>query len=188
MEIQVFPNGVAKLPILSTLGNLKPANRPDQAVTKGQLESNLFGGGAILNPKFGSLVTGQAVINNHSAVAIPTTAAGTLATVTSGVIAGLISSTSVAAVTLTLDSVANITAAFALNGITIGAGTELQFIVDNTAGASTITLAVDAGATIAVATSVLTGGSTLTVSTANKIGVFQLYIYSATNAILSRIA
>ena len=72
--------------------------------------------------------------------------------------------------------------AFAAVGVTIGAGTLLTFIVDNSAGANTVTVAVDAGTTLAVTTPAITGGATLTVSTANVIGIFGIYITSATAA------
>lgn len=119
--------------------------------------------------------------------ATDTTAGWTLTEVTNGLIAGCIKSTTAAAVTLTLDSVANIITAFATEGVTIGTGTVLEFITDNSQGANGLTTAVDGGATIAVATPVITGGATLTCSTANKIARYQLYITSATTGILSRI-
>lgn len=135
----------------------------------------------------GTLVTSKGNVENHTGVPINTTGAGTLSVVTSGVIAGLITSTSAAAVTVTLDSVANIITAFAAAGVTITTGSQIKFIIDDSQGANTVTLAVDAGTTIAVATPAITGGATLTVSTANKIGLFSLYLTSATTAILSRV-
>jgi len=117
--------------------------------------------------------------------AVDTTAGWTLTEVKTALVAGAFKTTSAATVTLTLDSVANIITSFATAGVTLGAGSVVEFIVDNTAGANTV--AVDGGATIAVATPVITGGATLTVSTANKVGKFQLYIYSSTAAILSRL-
>jgi len=137
----------------------------------------------------GQLTTATGVLNKHTGVAINTTAAGTLAVVTSGVIAGLITSTSAAAVTLTLDSVANMITAFTAAGKPApAAGSWYDFAVDNTAGANTVTVAVDAGATIAVVTPVITGGATLTVSTANDIGFFRLFFTSATAAKIYRLA
>ncbi len=137
----------------------------------------------------GQLVANKNIVQNHTpfTAGTDTTAGWTLANVTTGLIAGAIKTTSAAAVTLILDSVANIVTAFATAGVTIGTGTILQFIVDNTAGANTVTVQVDGGATIAVATPVITGGATLTLSTANKVGVFQLYLSSPTAAILSRL-
>jgi hypothetical protein len=119
--------------------------------------------------------------------AVDTTVGWTLTEVKNGLIAGCLKSTTAAAVTLTLDSVANIITAFAAAGVTIGAGTVLEFVTDNTTGSNGLTLAVDAGATIAVATPVITGGATLTCSTVNKLARYQLYLQSATVGILSRI-
>lgn len=149
--------------------------------------TNINGGTTGVTTLNGLVVTGKSLVQNHTGIAIATTAAGTLAVVTSGLVAGLITSTSAAAVTLTLDSVANIITAFATAGVTIVAGTNLQFLVDNTAGANTITVAVDSGATIAVCTPAITGGATLTVSTANAIALFNLYIATTTTGKLSRI-
>jgi hypothetical protein len=135
------------------------------------------------------LVSGAGSIKNATAytASTDTTAGWTLANVKTGILAGVIKTTSAAAVTLTLDSVANLITSFAAAGVTIGAGSNIQFIVDNTTGSNTVTVAVDAGPTIAVATPVITGGATLTVSTANKIGLFNLYLSSATAGTLSRI-
>jgi hypothetical protein len=137
----------------------------------------------------GQAVFSKNIIQNHTpyTAGTDTTAGWTLTEVKTGLVAGCIKTTSAAAVTLTLDSVANIITAFATAGVTLGAGSIIQFIVDNTSGANTVTVAVDSGATIAIATPVLTGGATLTLSTANKVGVYQLYIYSATAGILSRL-
>lgn len=136
----------------------------------------------------GQVTSGKGVLVKHTGVAINTTAAGTLAVVTSGVLAGLITSTSAAPVTVTLDSVANMIAAFTAAGRPApAAGSWYDFAIDNSAGANTVTLAVDAGATIAVVTPAITGGATLTVSTANAIGFFRLYFTSATAAKLYRI-
>lgn len=94
---------------------------------------------------------------------------------------GIITSTSAAAVTATLPTAT----AFATQ---IGAvrGSYFDFVVDNSLGASTVTLAVNTG--ITVGTVVITGGGTLTVSTANVIGWFRLFFTSPTTAILRRIA
>lgn len=161
------------------VGNLLPATLPDEAVTLGQLLTGNFSLG-------GNFAINKAFAQNHTAIPIATTALATLPTVTSGVVGGLISSTSAAAVTITLDSAANIIAGFAAVGLNIGTGTLITFLVDNSAGANTITLAVDGGATIAVTTPAITGGSTLTVLTANAIAQFGIYFNSATTAKLLR--
>ena len=109
------------------------------------------------------------------------TALNTSGTVTAAIInKGGITSTSAAGVTATLDTAANI-------GTQIGAadGTSVDFVVDNTAGANTVTVAVAAG--ITVCSGVVTGSDTLTVSVANAIGLFRLIFSSATVAKLYRI-
>lgn len=137
----------------------------------------------------GVVATAKTVVRNSTpyTAATDTTAGWTLAEVKTGLIAGTIKSTTAAAVTITLDSVANIITAFATAGITLTTGSIIEFVLDNTQGANGLTLAVDGGATIAVATPVITGGATLTCSTANKLARYQLYLASATTGILSRI-
>lgn len=119
--------------------------------------------------------------------ATDTTVGWTLANVKIALLAGAFKTTSVAAVTLTLDSVANIITSFATVGVTLSTGSLIEFIIDNSQGANTVTLAVDSGTTIAVPTPAITGGNTLTVSTANKLARFQLYLTSTTTATLSRL-
>lgn len=95
---------------------------------------------------------------------------------------GGITSTSAAGVTATLDTAVAIAAQ-------IGAvqGTTVEFYVDNTAGANTVTVAVGAG--IVAAAPVITGGATLTVaaSATQGIGIYRLVFSSATAAVLFRI-
>jgi len=63
-------------------------------------------------------------------------------------------------------------------------GVRKTFVIDNTAGASTVTVVASTGITTA---SAITGGTTLTVA-AGAVGTFQLYFKDATHAILSRLA
>lgn len=137
----------------------------------------------------GQLVAKKNIVNALTpyTAGTDTTAGWTLAEVKTALVAGAFKTTSAAAVTLTLDSVANIITSFAAANVTLTTGSVIEFYVDNSQGANTVTVAVDGGATIAVATPVITGGATLTVSTANKVGRFQLYLTSATTGILSRI-
>lgn len=114
----------------------------------------------------------------NTPVAINATATATAAEVASG----YITSTSGAAVALTLPSAAGILAELGL-----GTKTVFDFIVDNTAGSNTITVTLPASITV-LATPVITGTNTLTVSTANKIGVFRLVFTSATAAQIIRLA
>lgn len=93
---------------------------------------------------------------------------------------GYITSTSGAAVTMTLPTATDLAA-------DLGAvqGSIFEFTIDNSAGANTVTLAVNTG--ITVGTQAITGGNTLTVSVANAIGTFRLIFTSTTTAILRRI-
>jgi hypothetical protein len=123
-----------------------------------------------------------------------TTAGWTLANVKTGLVAGIIKSTTAAAVTITLDSVANIITAFATAGVTLTTGSEIQFILDNSQGANNLTLAVDGGGTITAAKQVSAGDTGTDVnlvvastSTGTKVGRFALYITSATTGVLFRI-
>lgn len=115
---------------------------------------------------------------NRTAVAINATA-----TMADGDMSkGLITSTSAAATSITLRTATQL-------ATELGAkrGSTYEFVVDNTAGASTVTLVVGSGITAA---SDLTGGTDLTVSASATIGVgvFKLTFFSTTAAILSRIA
>lgn len=111
------------------------------------------------------------------------TALNSTGTITAAMVQkGGITSTSAAAVAATLDTAANIATA-------IGAvqGTSIEFLVDNTAGANTVTVVVAAG--IVAATPIITGGATLTVaaSATQGIGIFRLVFSSASAAVLYRI-
>lgn len=172
-----------------SVAGIKSFTDTTQATTSTAASLKLAGGvGVAKNANIaGILVTAQAVITNRTGVAINTTGAGTLTVVTSGVVAGLITSTSLAGVTVTLDSVANMVTAFATAGVTLAAGSMIEFLVDNSGGSSTVTVAVDSGATLAVTTPAITGGATLTVSTANVVGKFGIYLTSTTAGKLLRL-
>lgn len=121
---------------------------------------------------------------DHTPVQIDTTALATIATVTEGIQAGWISSTSAAAVSIQLPTATQL-------ATSIGAvkGTEIDFTIDNTtaagvAGANTITLVLGVG--IVVGTTALTGGVSLTVSAAQLVGGFKIIFTSATTAIIRR--
>ena len=128
----------------------------------------------------GLIVETGAVVRNRTAAAINATATATAAQVAGG----LITSTSAAATTITLPTATAILALVSGGGI----GTTVDFIVDNSQGASTVTVALDASIT-AVASPVITGGGTLTLvgSGTNEVGMFRLYFYSATAATIARI-
>lgn len=95
------------------------------------------------------------------------------------VVGGVITSTSAAAVSLTLPTVAQIVTA---TGAT--RGTVIDFAVDNGVGSNTVTVVAGTGM---AASSAVTGGTTLTVAS-GVVGQFRLYIQSGTTAKLSRIA
>lgn len=124
---------------------------------------------------FAKLSLGTTVIKRPTLVAINATATATAAQILSG----YITSTSGAAVALTLPT------ATAL-GALIGAarGTEIEFTVDNSAGSNTVTVTVGAG--ITAATAVITGSDTLTVLS-GKVGRFKILFLTATTALLSRV-
>ena len=125
----------------------------------------------------GGIATTGSIIEKHTGVAINATATATAAQI----LTGYITSTSAAAVALTLPTATELGTALGAS-----AGTSFEFIVDNTAGANTVTVTVAAG--ITAITSPITGGATLTVSTANAVGVFRLVFQSATACKILRIA
>lgn len=108
------------------------------------------------------------------------TALNTTATITSTQLTGgLLTSTSAAPVTLTLPLGTDL--ATATNAVR---GTNFEFIVDNSAGASIVTIAVNTG--ITAITPVITGGATLTVA-AGTLGVFKIIFVTLTTAKIARI-
>lgn len=186
--VDSLSTGTEAVPLITTDATQSTSSTTGSIIGAGGLgiAKNAFIGGN--ESVTGQFTTGAGILENHTPIAINTTGAGTLAVVTSGVIAGAITSTSAAGVTLTLDSAANMIAAFLAAGKPIpAAGSMYKFIVDNSAGANTVTVAVDSGATLAVTTPAITGGATLTVSTANVVGVFGLYFTSATVGKLLRL-
>jgi hypothetical protein len=94
---------------------------------------------------------------------------------------GVITSTSAAAVALTTPSATDLA-----NYLGLKAGSMIEFVVDNSAGANTVTVTLGAGITAPVGA--VTGGNTLTVTTTHKVGVFCLYFTSATAAVIFRYA
>lgn len=104
------------------------------------------------------------------------------ATATTGQVLGrVITSTSAAAVSVTLPTATALATALGATR-----GTRIQFVIDNSAGANTVTVVVGAG--ITVNTPAITGGAALTVSTANAVGIFELYFTGTTTAKIFRIA
>jgi hypothetical protein len=125
----------------------------------------------------GVISMNKAVIYDTTATAVDVTGSITAAQLSGG----LITSTSAAAVTATLP-----TATLLATALGATQGSMFDFIIDNSAGANTVTVQVNTG--ITVGTTAVTGGISLTVSTAQVVGVFRLIFTSATAAILRRIA
>lgn len=93
---------------------------------------------------------------------------------------GLITSTSGAATSITLPTATQL--ATQLGAVR---GSHFEFIVDNTAGANTVTMIAGSGITVA---SALTGGTTLTVpATTSGIAIFRVTFASTIAATLARI-
>ena len=124
----------------------------------------------------GNVTTTTANVQKRTAAAINSTATATAAQI----LGGLITSTSAAATTITLPPVADlVTATGAAQGTTI------EFIVDNSAGANTVTIAVGTGMTA----SGFPGTNTLTLAQSATVGTagFRITFISATAATLTRI-
>jgi hypothetical protein len=133
----------------------------------------------------GSGVTIDSVlIKDGYAISKPTPVAKNVTATLSAaeMLSGYITSTSAAAVALTTPTATALAAL--IPGV--GVGTNFDFIIDNTGGANTVTLTLDAS--IAVVTPAITGGATLTVSTSNDIGIFRIVFTSTTTAKIFRIA
>ena len=120
-------------------------------------------------------VFSTAVVENRTASIANTTTVLAAAAVGTG----LITSTSVAVVSLTLP-----TATALATELGAAKGSTFEFVVDNSAGASVVTVVVGAGITVP-GTVVITGSATLTVAAA-EVGVFKLVFTSGTAAKLFR--
>jgi hypothetical protein len=133
----------------------------------------------------GSIFSALPYINKSTASVKQKTKTAINATATAlaaDIIGGLITSTSAAAVALTLDTVANLVAALGLTSAN-ARGTTLEFFVDNVLGANTVTVGAGTGMTTA---SAITGGTTLTVAAGAR-AKFELYFVSTAAAILARV-
>ncbi len=116
----------------------------------------------------------QTAVKTHRPFALNATGTLTAAQIR----AGVITSTSAAAVTATLP-----TATLLATALKAARGTWFDFAVDNS-GPNTVTVAVGTG--ITAATEVVTGGATLTVAT-GATGLFRIYFTSATTGKLYRV-
>ena len=111
------------------------------------------------------------VVQERTAVAHDVTATLTVADIEKG----FITSTSAAAVGLTLPDAAD----FGRD-----AGNSIEFMVDNSAGANTITVSMGTG--ITAVTAVVTGSDTMTVAS-GAVGTFRIFFTSPTVAKIARI-
>jgi hypothetical protein len=125
----------------------------------------------------GGITISKALIRKNTGTAINTTA-----TVTAAQLAGgLLTSTSAAAVTMTLPTATQL--ATQLGAVQ---GTIFDFVVDNSAGANTVTVAVGSG----IVASTFPSSNTLTVGASATTGTatFRITFISATAATLTRIS
>ena len=124
--------------------------------------------------------TNNIVVDKNTVQYRTASAHNTTATATADEIAGgLITSTSAAAVALTLPTATDL-------ATQIGAtqGTSVDFMVDNSAGSNTVTVTVNTG--ITAVSAVVTGSNTLTVAS-GAVGTFRIFFTSATVAKVARL-
>lgn len=124
-----------------------------------------------------SIILNGTIIRRPSTVAINATATATV----DQILTGYITSTSAAATSITTPTATALAAA-----LNAQAGTSFDFMIDNSAGANTVTLVLDGS--ITVNTPAITGGAALTVSVANAIGTFRIVFTSTTAAKIFRIS
>lgn len=123
--------------------------------------------------------SGNDVRRNPTLIAINASATAAA----SDIINGYITSTSAAAVNITLPTITSI--ATQLGGAP-SRGTTIDFIIDNSAGANSITLILDPSITTA-ASPAITGSNNLVITTTNSIGMFRLVFTSGTAAKIFRV-
>lgn len=123
------------------------------------------------------VAVGGIIVRRPSPVAIDATATATV----DQILSGYITSTSAAATSITTPTATALAAALGAQK-----GTSFDFMIDNSAGANTVTLVLDGS--ITVNTPAITGGAALTVSVANAIGTFRVVFTSTTAAKIFRIS
>src|SRR6185437_5575441 len=126
--------------------------------------------------------SGNPIIYNPTLVAINSTATASA----SAIVSGYITSTSAALTTITLPTVANLTSQIEGSGTTVARGTTLCFTVDNTAGASVVTIATNTGTSV-IGPQVIMGETTLTVQN-GSLGIFKIVYITTTTAKIIRIS
>lgn len=139
-------------------------------VTTGQIDTD------VIASNDNSFITADDIIvQKRSATAVNVTATTTAAAIAGG----LITSTSAAAVTLTLPLSTDLA-----TYISAVQGTSIDFMVDNSAGANTVTVTPNTGTT--AVTAVITGGATMTVAS-GAVGTFRIFYTSATVSKIARL-
>lgn len=147
------------------------------------------GGAAVVTASsFGLNMVAGYITQVKPEIIVPTPVArnATITLTATDMLSGYITSTSAAATNLTTTTATLLaTAMGATAGVAVARGTAFEFSIDNTAGANTVTLVLDAS--IAITTPVITGTNTLTISVANGIGRFRLVFTSGTTAKIFRL-
>ena len=126
------------------------------------------------------MTSGNFINLNPTLAAINTSATATAA----NIVSGYITSTTAAAVTITLPTATLIATQI---GSAAAQGTSLEFSVENTGTTNAVTLAVGTGISVQTGTLAIIGSNNLSVTAVNKIGRFRLVFTSATAAMLFRI-
>ena len=111
----------------------------------------------------------------------PVARAATITLTVADMLAGVISSISAAAVSLTMPTATLIAAAIP----NCGAGTLFDLLIDNSGGANTVTMVLGSGITNPAGA--VTTTAPLTVTTTHKVGMYRFYFTSATAAIFARV-
>ena len=171
-------------------GNSNTAIGNNSDVLTGTLSNaTAIGNGAIVNTSntiqlgntsVTAITTSGNFINlNPTLVAINTSATATAA----NIVSGYITSSTAAAVTITLPTAAQIATSI---GGTVSQGTSFEFSVENTGTTNAVTLAVGTGISVQM-TPIITGSNNLIITAANNIGRFRLVFTSGMYAMLFRI-
>lgn len=173
---------VGRVVIFSTLAEAIASKRllfiNELAVVAGDVTRTKRGSGIENNANAGLIFSALPWTKSERNVISELDVTGTLTA--AQVFGGIVASLSAAAVSATLPLATDLVALLGAKQ-----GTQLDFTVDNSAGANTVTVVVNTG--ITAATAVITGGATLTVAS-GKVGFFRLYFISTTAAILYRLA
>ncbi len=161
---------------LEDAGNLNVADFTADTVVSDSVTSDSVATDSITEQTAGhGVALAKNVFQRRTATAVNVTATTTAA----AIVGGLITSTSAAAVALTLPLSTDLA-----TYISAVQGTSIDFMVDNSAGANTVTVTPNTG--ITAVTAVVTGGATLTVAS-GAVGTFRIFFTSATVAKIARL-